>query len=104
MASSVTPSSSIAPRSFSASSPGSTMSARSLPSRRSRKQFSCTGPTVNIRTSTSAALRLAQLSLVDELVGVVAQRDVEEEHERAEPERRSDLLVEQQDHQGDEQH
>ena len=40
---------------------GSTISARSLPSRRKMKVFSATGPTVNMRTSTASylcALRL----------------------------------------------
>ena len=49
--SSVSPASSMAPSSRGASSPGSTISARSEPSRLIRKVFSCTGPTVNIRTS-----------------------------------------------------
>src|SRR5688572_12601293 len=51
MASTVRSSSSTAPRIRSASSPGSKITARSAPSRRAMKQFSATGPTVNIRTS-----------------------------------------------------
>ena len=45
------PSSSTGARMRSASSPGSKITARSEPSRRAMKQFSCTGPTVNMRTS-----------------------------------------------------
>ena len=43
MPSSLTPSASIAPSSFSASSPGSTIKARSLPSRRKMNEFSAIG-------------------------------------------------------------
>src|SRR2546428_10951661 len=103
IASTVTPSSSIAARIRAASSPGSTTSARSEPSRLNRKQFSCTGPTVNIRTtmrgSVSAALPgpaggggsvglavalplLAPLARpVEEPVHRVPERDVDEKHE-----------------------
>ena len=49
----VTPSSSTALRIRGASSPGSTISARSEPSLRNRKQFSAIWPTVNMRTSTA---------------------------------------------------
>ena len=55
---------------------------RSAPSRRSRKQFSCTGPTVNIRTSisvsASVAAALALLAVVDQAGRSVHQRRVEE--------------------------
>ena len=63
MPSSVTPSASIARSSLSASSPGSTISARSDPSRRKMKQFSCTGPTVNMRTSMGPSAYLPDCSL-----------------------------------------
>jgi hypothetical protein len=53
IAASSSSSASIAPRSFGASSPGSTITASRAPSCRNRKQFSCIGPTVNIRTSMS---------------------------------------------------
>src|SRR5687768_14112037 len=81
--SSVTPRASIAPSSLSASSPGSTISARSEPSRRRMYVFSATGPTVNMRTSMSASLGGALLAVaVDHRVGEVAERDVEDEHHR----------------------
>src|SRR5918997_534033 len=82
--SSVTPSSLMASSSLPASSPGSTISARSEPSRRKMYEFSATGPTVNIRTSMSARLLPALPDAVDERVGDVAERDVQEEHERRE--------------------
>ncbi len=52
----------MAPSSLGASSPGSTSSARSLPSRRSRKAFSWTGPTVNMRTSMAYSFPAAFLA------------------------------------------
>src|SRR5512133_3640049 len=98
MPSTVTPSSSAACRIRSASSPGSTISARSEPSRRTRKQFSAIWPTVNVRTSTGSALRLvragalrlalgallrllAEVALMEEAVHQVRHRDVEGEHQ-----------------------
>ena len=51
MPSRVRPASAISASSRGASSPGSTISARSEPSRLIRKVFSCTGPTVYMRTS-----------------------------------------------------
>src|SRR5688572_19924241 len=91
--SSSTPSSSIALRSFGASSPGSTISALSEPSRRNRKQFSITGPTVNMRTSMGwrlpllLSLLLLLPPLVQQLVHVVAGRHVQEKGEQGERDR-----------------
>src|SRR5215204_3548417 len=97
IASTVTPSSSTAFRMRSASSPGSTIRARSEPSARNRKQFSATGPTVNERTSRSGILATHLLRALALLVGLappvhdrvdeVADRDVEDEHEGCEAER-----------------
>src|SRR5436853_2842434 len=102
------PVASIAARIRSASSPGSTTSSRSEPARRSRKQFSATGPTVSI--STSRAIRPPILaaggdpgSLPPPLhrhVDVVAGGDVEDQHEETEEERAADAFFEDQD-QGD---
>src|SRR5215213_4158171 len=85
----------------SASSPGSTIRMRSEPSRRTRKQFSATGPTVSI--STSRAIRLSALLAgphpgplalpPHHLVDVIAGRDVEDEHEGTEAERGADRLL-----------
>src|SRR4051794_34310804 len=61
MPSSVRPSSSSAPRSFGASSPGSTIRALSEPSRRKMYVFSATGPTVNMRTSMTPEATWARL-------------------------------------------
>src|SRR3954451_4257636 len=96
----VSPSSSVAPRIRSASSPGSTIRARSEPSFRSTKQFSAIWPTVNMRTSmVRSALRLlgaagaarlalqplllllAEIALVEEAVHQEGHRDVEAEHQ-----------------------
>src|SRR5688500_5379705 len=108
IASIVRPSSSTGARIRSASSPGSTISARSEPSRRNRKQFSATGPTVNIRTSTSAPLLLAAqprplAASPHEVVDEVTGRDVEGEHEGAEGERLSHRATEDRQQQDDEQ-
>src|SRR3982751_3433065 len=98
----------IAARIRSASSPGSTTSSRSEPGRRSRKQFSATGPTVSISTSraTSPPL-LAPGADPGSLpppphrhVDVVAGGDVEGKHEAAEEKRAGERLFEDQD-QGD---
>src|SRR3954453_22785021 len=90
----VTPSWSIAASSFGASSPGSMISAWSEPSRLSRKQFSCTGPTVNMRTS--IVRRLPALALTEPVngrVGGVPERDVEHEHDDGEHHALSGTLV-----------
>src|ERR1700754_5164816 len=87
----VTPSSSAAWRIRGASSPGSTITPRSEPSLRNRKQFSAIWPTVSMRTSTNSApglpgagalglalgalLRLlADVALVHELVELIGHR------------------------------
>src|SRR5262245_38753688 len=94
----------------SGSSPGSTISTRSSPSRRTRKQFSATGPTVSISTS-SATGASALFAGPDpgplpfpphQHVDVVAGRDVEGEHETAEREGGADRAPED-DHQQDEE-
>src|SRR5262249_49432357 len=111
MPSMVTPSSSTAPRIRGASSPGSTISARSEPSRRNRKQFSAIWPTVNMRTSIgsalglagAAALRLAlgpllgllaEMALIEEAVHQEGHRHVEAHHQRADQPRRQRALPE----------
>src|SRR5215207_893740 len=98
MPSIVTPSSSAAFRSRGASSPGSTITARSEPSLRNRKQFSAIWPTVNMRTSIGSALGLpgagalrlalgsllrllADVALVHEPIEQEGHRDVEAEHQ-----------------------
>ena len=95
------------------------MTAWSPPSGRTRKQFSCTAPTVNISTSIGTAyftlafgfgLALVvpafaalpprlHAAAVDELVGVEAQRDVEEKHHRRQRDRLRDLGLEGEDEQ-----
>src|SRR5687767_4004643 len=120
IASTPTPISSIAPRIRSGSSPGSTTSARSEPSRRKTKQFSATWPTVSMRTSMGDQVRArdraaglglallgfrleplllfpAQLHPVEEAVHVVAHRDVDEQHEGRQAERLQEGLAEEQD-------
>src|SRR3954462_7201447 len=98
IASSVTPSCSIAPRSRSGSSPGSIMTPRSAPPRRSRNVFSWTGPTVKARTSMSAATaplgELGLAAVVEERVGEVADRQVQQQHEAAERDRAPHRLTE----------
>src|SRR5690242_15575483 len=97
IASAVPPKASRAARMRSGSSPGSTMRTRSEPSRRTRKQFSATWPTVSISTS---RLMLAARSLPfpradpralafppHRQVDVVAGGDVDEQHEGAQPQR-----------------
>src|SRR4051812_29502718 len=98
MPSSVTPSCSSAFSSLGASSLGSTIRARSEPSRRKMYVFSATGPTVNIRTS--MRLRLAPALLLLPLaaapqsaVGVVAHRHVEDHRDQAEEDARRDVLL-----------
>src|SRR3954454_13564689 len=121
MPSIVTPSSSAAPRMRSASSPGSTIRARSEPSCRNRKQFSASWPTVNMRTSTGSALRLlsaavalclARLSLLlllaeEALVHVAVQqirhRDVEREAEGDRRQQRDERILAHQREHPDEQ-
>src|SRR5436305_6195905 len=90
----------------SASSPGSTIRARSEPSARNRKQFSATGPTVNMRTSTGLVLLagahlLALAAAPHHRVDEVAERDVEDEHEQAEDHSLQRPLAEDADHDGD---
>src|SRR5947208_207043 len=96
--SSVSPSSSIAFRSFGASSPGSTISARSEPSRRKMYVFSATGPTVNIRTSMPVRLAGSLLLLPlapapQHAVGVVAHRHVEEHRDDTQDDALGDVLL-----------
>src|SRR4051794_30680295 len=87
-----------ASRSFGASSPGSTISARSEPSRRRMYVFSATGPTVNMRTSMAlrlapALLLLALAAAVQRAVRVVAHRDVEQHRHEAQEHARDDVLL-----------
>src|SRR5215208_4833515 len=117
----VRPSSSVAPRIRSASSPGSTIRARSEPSFRNTKQFSAIWPTVNMRTSTAASalrllgaaraaglallallLLLAEVALVEEAVHQEGHRDVEAEHQDPYRQRGERILTEQRE-QSDEQ-
>src|SRR4051794_41606510 len=103
MPSSVRPSCSITSSSFGASSPGSTMSALSEPSRRKMYVFSATGPTVNIRTSMGVrlpgSLLLLPLAAAPErAIGVVAHRDVEGHGHDAQDDARGHVLL----HDGDE--
>src|SRR6187455_3026567 len=100
IASAFAPVASIAARTRSASSPGSTTSSRSEPCRRSRKQFSATGPTVSISTSRAISLSLFAAGAdpgalpppPHRHVDVVAGGDVEGQHEGAEEERAADRL------------
>src|SRR3954463_3605557 len=99
IASTLASSCSIAPRSRSGSSPGSTTRALSEPSPRRMKVFSWNGPTVKARTSTSLPLRArAPLALlipaVELQVHEVAHRDVEDQRDDAEDHGRPDRLVE----------
>src|SRR3954470_19355036 len=101
----VTPSSSIAARSFGASSPGSTISARSDPSRRKMYEFSATGPTVNMRTSMGRRLSPCGLisplaAAVERQVRVVAQRHVDDQRKDAHHHALGDVLL----HDRDEDH
>src|SRR3954454_12393857 len=107
IASTVAPSFSMAPVSSSGSSPGSISSARSEPSARRMNVFSWNGPTVKARTSTTllapAALRRPLTAVVEERVGVVADRDVEQQHEATERDRLGDRLLEEEHDDGDEE-
>src|SRR3954453_18252439 len=102
IASAVPPISSSLARMRSASSPGSTTSTFSDPSRRTRKQFSATGPTVSISTSRatsrSALLAGSHSSPLafppHHLVDVIAGRYVEDQHEGGQGERGSDRSLE----------
>src|SRR4051795_2293764 len=99
---------SIAPRSRSGSSPGSTTRALSDPSARRMNVFSWNGPTVKARTSTSLPLRArARLALliaaVELQVHEVAHRDVEHQRDDAEDDRGAQRLVERDGHEGDEE-
>src|SRR3954471_3654977 len=101
IASRPTPAPAIASSRRSASSPGSTSTARSPPSGRTRWAFSASGPTVSERTSTSVratalggALLRALAPAVEREVGEVAERDVEEQHEAAERDRLRDRALE----------
>src|SRR5918996_2036391 len=91
---------SIALSSFGASSPGSTMSASVAPSRRNRKQFSCTGPTVNMRTSMACRLSLLSplVPAVEEQVHVVRHGQVDRDHHEHQQEAGGDRLAEREDH------
>src|SRR4051794_9884382 len=101
---------STAARIRSASSPGSTISSRSAPCGRSKKQFSPMAPTVSISTSSAMALLPAgadPLPLapppqghVDEVAG----GDVEDEHEGAERQGDGDGTFEDRHQQGGEDH
>src|SRR4029079_19478820 len=111
IASAVPPISSSLARIRSASSPGSTMRTRSEPSRRTRKQFSPTGPTVSISTSRAMRPRSALLAgphtgplafPPHHLVDVIAGRDVEDEHEGAEREGGAHRPLEEEQEQGEE--
>ena len=107
IASGSTPSSPIAACRRSASSPGSMSSACvGAVARAPGSSSPGTAPTVNIRTSTATCLALLELfglpAAVEEEVGVVAQRHVEEQHEAAQRDRRRDRLVDDEDHRGDE--
>src|SRR3954453_6104151 len=96
---------SAAARIRSASSPGSTISSRSPPCGRSKKQFSPMAPTVSISTSSAMALLPAgadPLPLApppEGHVDEVAGGDVEDEHEGAERERDTDRTFEDQQQQ-----
>src|SRR4051794_11436655 len=107
IASTFAPSFSIAPVSSSGSSPGSISSARSEPSARRMNVFSWNGPTVKARTSTdllaSALLQRLLAAVVEERVGVVADRDVEQQHEAAECDRLLNRLLEDEHDDGHEQ-
>src|SRR4051794_14336822 len=90
IASTVAPSFPIASSNSGPESPGSITMARSEPSARSTYVFSWNGPTVYARTSTRLGLPAAALvrdlllaPTVEVGVGVVADRDVEQEHESA---------------------
>src|SRR5207248_9391456 len=94
---------SIAARSLGASSPGSTSSARSEPSRRKRYAFSATGPTVYMRTSIEPTLsaragRTPLAPVVERAVGHVAERDVDQQHEGGKHQGIGRLLLEEHDH------
>src|SRR5215213_5276376 len=106
IASTLAPLASTAARIRSASSPGSTISSRSLPWGRSRKQFSAMGPTVSISTARAIGLLVAAVAHPRSLappphrhVDEVSGGDVEDEHEGAEEERGDELLFEDQDQQ-----
>src|SRR6185295_4053781 len=110
IASAVPPISSSLARIRSASSPGSTIRTPSEPSRRTKKQFSATGPTVSI--STSRAMRRSALLArphprplpfpPHHLVDVIAGRDVEDEHEGAQGEGGADRPPEEQQEEDEE--
>src|SRR6185503_5263572 len=111
IATAVAPISSSLARIRSASSPGSTTRTRSEPSRRTRKQFSATGPTVSISTSRAMRRRSALLAgphpgplafPPHHLVDVIAGRDVEDEHEGAQGEGGADRPPEEEQEQGEE--
>src|SRR5215218_10066287 len=98
------PSAPIAAISRSASSPGSITIASRVPSSHATWQFSCTGPTVNERTSIALALllrlarrdrasRLAHPPLPEDAIDLVAERDVDQERRQRQSERRSDALL-----------
>ena len=90
----------------SASSPGSTTSACSPPSWRKMKQFSATGPTVNMRTSIRLGLALGLLALapvVERAVGVVGHRDVDQDHHEREQRGRQRVLLEEDDDRAEEE-
>src|SRR3954454_22946628 len=111
MPSSVRLSSSSALRSFGGSSPGSTISALSEPSRRKMYAFSATGPTVNIRTSMAVRLAgslllLALAAAPQRAVCVVAHGDVEEHRDHAEDRALQQVLLgdpdeDREDHRGE---
>src|SRR3954467_418985 len=108
IASTLASSCSIAPRSRSGSSPGSTTRALSAPSARRMNVFSWNGPTVKARTSTALPLRArARLALliaaVELQVHEVAHRDVEHQRDDAEDNRGAQRLVERDGHEGDEE-
>src|SRR5215207_2054384 len=98
-----TSSASIAASSRGASSPGSITIAWSAPSSRAMWQFSCTGPTVKLRTSISGPLPsafggkrapgLAHPALPEDPVDLVSERHVDQEGGEAERERGGDRLL-----------
>src|SRR5215208_7118616 len=97
------PSAPISATSRSASSPGSITIASRAPSSHATWQFSCTGPTVNERTSIALALlllarrdraaRLAHPPLPEDAIDLVAERDVDQERRQRQSQRRSDALL-----------
>src|SRR3954463_10713023 len=99
IASTLSPSSSSAAIGRSASSPGSTTIAACSPSRAAKKQFSATGPTVKLWTSTASALLLLAEAPVHPAVEPVADRDVDQHREHADRDRLAerDVLLEEPD-------